>query len=216
MQKNQLRKTSRNNFYQDWHVKLHNNNTPDDIIICQAVINFLKAKGDLSVYWKTLNDNGITREKLQSYETKILNDPWYNPSINVGDFEKYLQILKKSLSPTDLSTTYNSCKSFLENNTCSIMDDVLKNTNDSDVIKKINRVKKVREQLQNTLKSAVGNMNKLRELIFFELALELYVRQLVEKIIHIKLDYKNYINEISLILYNVKMSFSRHNTFYFY
>ena len=208
MQKNQLRKTSRNNFYQDWHVKLHNNNTPDDIIICQAVINFLKAKGDLSVYWKTLNDNGITREKLQSYETKILNDPWYNPSINVGDFEKYLQILKKSLSPTDLSTTYNSCKSFLENNTCSIMDDVLKNTNDSDVIKQISRVTKVREQLQNTLKSAVGNMNKLRELIFFELALELYVRQLVEKIIHIKLDYKNYINEISLILYNVKMSYN--------
>ena len=208
MQKNQLRKTSRNNFYQDWHVKLHNNNTPDDIIICQAVINFLKAKGDLSVYWKTLNDNGITREKLQSYETKILNDPWYNPNINVGDFEKYLQILKKSLSPTDLSTTYNSCKSFLEGSTCSIMDDVLRNTNSSDVLAQISRVTKVREQLQNTLKSAVGNMNKLRELIFFELALELYVRQLVEKIIHIKLDYKSYINEISLILYNVKMSYS--------
>ena len=46
-------------FYEEWHQKLHNNSTPDDIVICEALINFLRNKGDLKIYWKTLNDGGI-------------------------------------------------------------------------------------------------------------------------------------------------------------
>ena len=39
---------------EEWHQKLHNNTSPDDIIICQALIEYLKADLDLSAYWKTL------------------------------------------------------------------------------------------------------------------------------------------------------------------
>ena len=49
---------------EEWHQKLHNNTTPDDIIICEAYLAFLKADMDLSEYWRVLGEGGITRERL--------------------------------------------------------------------------------------------------------------------------------------------------------
>ena len=43
---------------QDWHQKLHNNTTPDDVPICEAFIAFLEAKGDNGTYWRILSDAG--------------------------------------------------------------------------------------------------------------------------------------------------------------
>lgn len=43
---------------QDWHQKLHNNTTPDDVTICEAYIAFLERGGDNGVYWKILSDAG--------------------------------------------------------------------------------------------------------------------------------------------------------------
>ena len=44
---------------QDWHQKLHNNTTPDDVPICEAFIAFLEAKGDNGTYWRILHDAGV-------------------------------------------------------------------------------------------------------------------------------------------------------------
>ena len=43
---------------EEWHQKLHNNTTPDDVIICQAIINYLRSNCDMGVYWETLNKEG--------------------------------------------------------------------------------------------------------------------------------------------------------------
>ena len=56
---------------QDWHQKLHNNTTPDDVIICEAYIKFLEGNGDNGSYWAHLNDNGITRQRLESFDRAI-------------------------------------------------------------------------------------------------------------------------------------------------
>ena len=40
-------------FYEQWHQKLHNNTTPDDIVICQALINFLRTN-NIEEYRNTL------------------------------------------------------------------------------------------------------------------------------------------------------------------
>lgn len=56
---------------QDWHQKLHNNTTPDDIVICEAFIAFLEGNGDNGAYWRHLTDNGITRERLESFDRAI-------------------------------------------------------------------------------------------------------------------------------------------------
>ena len=50
--------------WQDWHQKLHNNTTPDDVAICEAFIAFLKAKGDNGVYWQVLSDAGKPPQPL--------------------------------------------------------------------------------------------------------------------------------------------------------
>ena len=56
---------------QDWHQKLHNNTTPDDIVICEAFIIFLENNADNGAYWRHLTDNGITRERLEGFDRAI-------------------------------------------------------------------------------------------------------------------------------------------------
>jgi alpha-glucan,water dikinase len=53
----------------------------------------------------------------------------------------------------------------------------------------------------------------LRDILFFELSLEIYLRQLVEKIIHIKIDYEKYIDEINLLMRNIKVSYPNYLEF---
>ena len=48
----------RGTWMEDWHQKLHNNTTPDDVAICEAYIAFLKAGGDKGAYWSVLSDAG--------------------------------------------------------------------------------------------------------------------------------------------------------------
>lgn len=43
---------------EEWHQKLHNNTTPDDIPICEAYIAFLKGNGDIGAYWRVRGDVG--------------------------------------------------------------------------------------------------------------------------------------------------------------
>lgn len=56
---------------QDWHQKLHNNTTPDDVAICEAYIAFLQNKGDVSAYWKVMSDAG---------NPPVCNDEYILPS----------------------------------------------------------------------------------------------------------------------------------------
>ena len=39
---------------EEWHQKLHNNTSPDDVIICQALMAYLEHDLDISFYWQTL------------------------------------------------------------------------------------------------------------------------------------------------------------------
>ena len=43
---------------EQWHQKLHNNTTPDDVPICEAYIAFLEANGNKEAYWRVLSDAG--------------------------------------------------------------------------------------------------------------------------------------------------------------
>ena len=43
---------------EEWHQKLHNNTTPDDVAICEAFIAFLEAGGDMGTYWGVLSEHG--------------------------------------------------------------------------------------------------------------------------------------------------------------
>ena len=193
-------------FYEQWHQKLHNNSTPDDIIICEALLSFLKSN-NIKNYWKVLNDNGIDKKRLESYERNITEEPHYNIDY-IYDFEKFLNILKSVHSNDDIVTMFNSSK-YIINDKCYIFDDIVNNLNSDNVIKQIEKVtygrKILKDIIFNVIKS--GDCNKVRDIVFFDISLENYIRQLVEKIIHVQLSYNDYINEITFILENIKISY---------
>ena len=39
---------------EEWHQKLHNNTSPDDVVICQALIAYMESGLDIAAYWDTL------------------------------------------------------------------------------------------------------------------------------------------------------------------
>ena len=39
---------------EEWHQKLHNNTSPDDVDICAALLAYIDADLDISAYWATL------------------------------------------------------------------------------------------------------------------------------------------------------------------
>ena len=39
---------------EEWHQKLHNNTSPDDVIICQALLDYIDSGLDVTAYWATL------------------------------------------------------------------------------------------------------------------------------------------------------------------
>lgn len=43
---------------EEWHQKLHNNSSPDDLVICEALLDYLAADQDINVYWRTLAAEG--------------------------------------------------------------------------------------------------------------------------------------------------------------
>ena len=54
---------------EEWHQKLHNNSSPDDIVICQALIAFIESDLDMSVYWKTLEvDLNFSYHATEAYK----------------------------------------------------------------------------------------------------------------------------------------------------
>jgi hypothetical protein len=39
---------------EEWHQKLHNNTSPDDVVICEALLAYLRSGLDIKAYWATL------------------------------------------------------------------------------------------------------------------------------------------------------------------
>lgn len=205
-------KETNDHFYEQWHQKLHNNTTPDDIDICQALLNYLKGGGDIKIYWDSLNKAGVTKERLASFERKIVSEPYYNPNL-IPDFENFLQILKSVHSSNDLIMMFDSAKYALGSEYQKI-EEVISNRFHWDTLKQMVRVTDARVGLNHLIASIAQNSNdanKLRDLFFLDLALETYVRQLVEKIIHINLDFALYIDEINLILKNILTNFQSYS-----
>ena len=211
MHKYRVPENPRDNFWEQWHQKLHNNSTPDDIVICEGVIAFLKT-GDIDEYWRILKEGGVTEERLASYERKIIDVPRNDYNIDPREFESYLEILKSVHCSTDLIMTYQACREYIGDITY-LMDDIINNKNSEDVLNQIRRVTECREKLQGVIESLLNDEEKLREVLFLELSLEVYVRQLVEKVIHYERNMGELLYEISLILRNIRISFPNYKEF---
>mmetsp|Transcript_50002 Transcript_50002/g.119389 ORF Transcript_50002/g.119389 Transcript_50002/m.119389 type:complete len:1561 (-) Transcript_50002:177-4859(-) len=103
-------------YYEQWHQKLHNNTTPADIGICRAIIAFLRSNGDMGAYWKVLGEHGITKEHLSSYSRPITTEPYMvqtDVGRLIGDFERYLGILRSVHDALDLQLALDHARGCL-------------------------------------------------------------------------------------------------------
>ncbi len=115
MHRNNLKETS-GSFVEEWHQKLHNNTTPDDVVICEAYLAFLESDGDLEAFDSTLKAGGVTRERLQGFERPIKTDPTFDAGKKdalIKEFEGFLRILRSVHSGTDLESSIAAARPVL-------------------------------------------------------------------------------------------------------
>eukprot|EP00899_Mesostigma_viride_P015827 jgi/Mesvir1/24245/Mv10949-RA.1 len=178
-------KEDRATWMEQWHQKLHNNTTPDDVVICQAFIRYLESRGDIGAYWWTLNQAGLTRERLESFERPITAEPvvyWNCRDGLLADMYSYLHTLKVVHSSEDLTFTYQCCQGWLSGGQHHLMQRLL--SGDGGTMSPITRAQvavEMRAEIHHVLASAgYGNLWQLKQFLYLDALLEREVRFAVE------------------------------------
>lgn len=171
-------------FMEEWHQKLHNNTTPDDVVICEAYLAFLNSNGDLGQFYDTLSRGGVSRERLQGFERPIHTDPEFYPDKRDGlsrDFEHFLRVLKSVHSGTDLDTAAGAVRGVLEQHL-----DIQLNTlydlrqQGASLIDQVKTITALRESLTDAVPRQ-EDTRAIREMLYLDLALEQLLRSAIEQ-----------------------------------
>jgi alpha-glucan,water dikinase len=195
-------------FLEEWHQKLHNNTTPDDVVICEAYLAFLKGDGNLDAFYRHLEQRGVTKERLESYERPIRSHPDFIPGLKdalIPDFEHFLGILKDVHSGTDLGTAIHTAKDHLEGKSRSEIESVWAHRDDAGAGLEalLNAITRVRTNIGQRIKGGQEG----RDLLFLDLALEDFLRVVVERNLHKKLTGQQLTELIATILENLSLTY---------
>lgn len=211
---------------EEWHQKLHNNTSPDDVVICQALIDYINCNFDVNVYWKTLNENGITKERLLSYDRAIHSDPHFRPDQKEGllrDLGHYMRTLKAVHSGADLQSSIATCLGYkaegqgfmvgvqinpvrgLASGFPELLEYILDHLEDKMVEPLLEGLLEARAELHSLLRNS---HERLKDLIFLDIALDSTVRTAVERAYEELNNAKpeKIIHFISLVLENLALS----------
>ncbi|WJX93428.1 alpha-glucan, water dikinase [Trifolium repens] len=184
---------------EEWHQKLHNNTSPDDVVICQALIDYISSDFDIAVYWKTLNDNGITKERLLSYDRAIRNEPNFSRDQKEGllrDLGHYMRTLKAVHSGADLESAITNCLGYksegqgfmvgvqinpvpgLPSGFTELAQFVMEHVEEKNVEPLLEGLLEARQDLRPLLNKS---QSRLKDLLFLDIALDSTVRTAVER-----------------------------------
>ncbi|KAJ7953577.1 alpha-glucan water dikinase, chloroplastic [Quillaja saponaria] len=184
---------------EEWHQKLHNNTSPDDVIICQALIDYIKSDFDVGVYWKTLNTNGITKERLLSYDRAIHSEPNLRRDQKDGllrDLGNYMRTLKAVHSGADLESAISNCMGYrtegqgfmvgvqinpisgLPSGFPKLLQFVLEHIEDRNVEALLEGLLEARQELRPLLFKPQA---RLKDVLFLDIALDSSVRTALER-----------------------------------
>ncbi len=169
-------------FMEEWHQKLHNNTTPDDIVICEAYLAFLESGGDLNSFYTTLEQKGVTRERLQSFERPIKTDPIFYGDKKaglMGDFQHFLGILRSVHSGTDIESA--SARSHIGDALNQQLDSLLSlRSQEAPAEEQADAITVIRNSLARQIHGQ-KNAHTLRDLLYLDLALEAAMRASIEQ-----------------------------------
>ncbi|EKX55447.1 hypothetical protein GUITHDRAFT_62607 [Guillardia theta CCMP2712] len=183
-------KKRKGTWMEEWHQKLHNNCTPDDIYICEAYIKFLQSNGDLKAFYSHLSKFGLDKQRLQTFERPILQDPIFFPSIKNGlinELSNYLQILKSVHAGADLEHSHDLCRGFLPGNLNALVEAVkVERTHPSPAYQEtftsfFNSVAARRLLWESILHEQ--HVPKVRDLLYLDIALQDQSRMMVEGVL---------------------------------
>ncbi|KAK9852315.1 hypothetical protein WJX84_008608 [Apatococcus fuscideae] len=163
---------------ESWHQKLHNNTTPDDIPICEAYLAFMESGGDLGTYWRVLSDAGVTRQRLETFDRPIKEEPNFmgdKKDALLGEFRNYLGILKAVHSGADLNASAQAAGSAVPGSVKGYLGYVVNHQQSSQILPLIENAVEARVELQEAL---AGN----RDLLYLDLALENVATAVVDRI----------------------------------
>eukprot|EP00898_Chlorokybus_atmophyticus_P006193 jgi/Chlat1/6575/Chrsp45S05941 len=195
-------------FLEQWHQKLHNNTTPDDIIICEAYLEFLRSDFNVAKFYEVLESQGITRERLRSFERPIVDDPLPRPDKKdalMNDFQNYLKILKRVHSGADLEQCIESTKGKLSERLSGLLNFLMTNRNSSDPIELLTAIVEARQEVRNAGVTKSQDVGWVRELLYLDVALENLGRMTVERA-SADLDETSQLEMIALVLENLILS----------
>ncbi|HTL16480.1 MAG TPA: PEP/pyruvate-binding domain-containing protein, partial [Patescibacteria group bacterium] len=194
-------------FLEEWHQKLHNNTTPDDVVICEAYLEFLRSNGNLERFHQTLEKAGITRERLRSFERPIRTEPDFVGHLKdplIHDFQNFLKILNAVHSSTDLETAINTAKDRLDPDSQGLLWHIWNHRNDSGdgLVPLIERITEARRRIAHLL----NTQDQLRSLLYLDLALEQLVRIVIERNLHQQMTAEQLIDVVGWVLENVTLT----------
>ena len=170
-------------FMEEWHQKLHNNATPDDIVICEAYLEFLRSNGNLERFYKTLNDGGVTKERLESYERPIRSHPDFIPHLKdalIQDFEHFLGILKAVHAGTDLGSAIHAARYIFDGDMHQLMDFIWYHHDDRQMsaVQLCDKTTEARRRIAQLLS---WHQDRIRDLLFLDIALGDFLRVVTER-----------------------------------
>jgi len=181
MHRNHLKEVS-GNFVEEWHQKLHNNTTPDDIPICEAYLAFLHNNGDTGLFYRTLEEKGVTRDRLRSFERPIKTDPHFYADRRdalIREFNNFLNILKAVHAGTDLGSAAQAARRHLGGEANRKLDAVFAQQNAA-VQELAATIVELREDLGRAL-NGMSDAGALRDVLYLDLALEEALRVAIER-----------------------------------
>lgn len=198
-------------FMEEWHQKLHNNTTPDDIVICEAYLKFLRSNGDLDLFYKTLEAGGVSRERMEGFERPITTAPDFVPHLKdalIHDFKNYLKLLRSIHSGTDLESAINAARYLLDGESGDIIAFIWqhRDTGDVGIADYIERITHARLILKDRL-NIERDHSRVRDMLFLDLALEGFIRIVIERSIHEKLDGDHLVELTGMMLENIRFSY---------
>jgi alpha-glucan,water dikinase len=191
-------------FMEEWHQKLHNNATPDDVVICEAYLEFLRSEGDLDLFYKTLEEAGVTKKRLKSYERPITSDPDFIPDLKealINDFEEFLKVLKGVHSGTDLGAAIDAAAHTFDEEMSALMD-IIWAHRDGQQMPVCTLAEKITEARRRVTEQLKGHSD-VRDLLFLDLALEDFLRVAVERTFHTHLTKDELVDLVTRMLENL-------------
>ncbi len=206
MHRHRLKEVS-GHFMEEWHQKLHNNTTPDDIVICEACLDFLRSDGNLDRYYQKLQAGGVTQARLASFERPIKTNPDFVPHLKEGlihDLQNFLKTLKSVHAGADLETAIHSIRPHLAAETQRLLSQLWDQRNDPHLplVQLVEGITELRRRLQEPLSTGPA----VRELLSLDLGLEEFLRTAVERNIHLDLSGDQLVELTARVLENLLLS----------